>query len=446
MSSGVRILLSVMMFLQYFVWGSWFVTLGTFLSKGLSFDGGQIGWCYAAMPIAAIISPFIVGMFADRFFATERILAVLHLAGAGLLYLASQQTTFANMIALLLAYALTYMPTLALTNSLSFEQMRSPEKEFPGVRVLGTIGWIAAGLLIGKLRFVDGTFLLDRVGSGVGAIEATRYPMMIGAGCALAMGLFSFFLPHTPPKKTSGPVTARDVLGLDALALLKDPAFFIFMLASFLICMPLQFYYAFTNQFLNDIHVQNPAGRMTYGQMSEIVFMLIMPVFFARLGVKYMLLVGMAAWVARYFLFSAGAATVLGNPALDLKDPALDTWNWMLFIGVLLHGVCYDFFFVTGQIYVDQKAPRTIRAAAQGFLALVTLGVGSAVGSVTAGYVLDQVNKDWKQFWLVPAIGAAVVLVGFWLLFRERRDARLEQAMADEMELQAAPGPEPQVG
>lgn len=442
MSPIIRIQLSIMMFLQYFLWGSWFVTMGTFVGAGLKFNGDQIGWCYAAMPLAAIVSPFFVGMIADRFLATEKILAGLHLIGAGLLYVASTQTTFAGMITLLLAYALTYMPTLALTNSLSFEQMKSPEKEFPAIRVLGTIGWIAAGLLIGKLRMADGRFFLDLSGEAAGSIEATRYPMMIGAVAALIMGLYCFFLPHTPPKKTGGQITTRDVLGLDAIALMKDPSFAIFMVSSFLICMPLQFYYAFTNVFLNDINVKEAAARMSYGQMSEIVFMLIMPLFFVRLGVKYMLVVGMGAWVARYFLFSAGAT----SSAPDAKD----TWNSFLLIGILLHGVCYDFFFVTGQIYVDQKAPRAIRAAAQGFLALVTLGIGSAVGSVAAGYVQKQFTTDgrvrWEEFWQVPAYAALLVMVVFLFLFREKRDRQLEQSMADEAAMASAEGAEPQVG
>ena len=443
MSPIIRIQLSIMMFLQYFLWGSWFVTLGTFIGAGLQFTGSQIGWCYAAMPLAAIVSPFFVGMIADRFLATEKILAGLHLIGAGLLYYASMQTTFSGMMTVLLLYALTYMPTLALTNSLSFEQMKSPEKEFPAIRVLGTIGWIAAGLLIGKLRVQDGQFWVNFNGVEGGAgIEATRFPMVIGAGAALVMGLYCFFLPHTPPKRKSGAITARDVLGLDAISLMKDPSFAIFMVSSFLICMPLQFYYAFTNDFLNNIGIQESAARMSYGQMSEIVFMLIMPLFFVRLGVKYMLVVGMAAWVARYFLFSAGSnVTMVDGKAV---------FNSALLVGILLHGVCYDFFFVTGQIYVDQKAPRAIRAAAQGFLALVTLGIGSAVGSITAGYVKDLFTKDgniqWKEFWQVPAYAALFVLVVFVFLFREKRDRKLEQSMADEAAMASAEGAEPQVG
>jgi nucleoside transporter len=232
------------------------------------------------------------------------------------------------------------------------------------------------------------------------------------------------------------------VLGLDAIALMKDPSFAIFMVSSFLICMPLQFYYAFTNVFLNDIGVKEAAARMSYGQMSEIVFMLIMPLFFVRLGVKYMLVVGMGAWVLRYFLFSAGAT----SSAPEAKD----AWNSLLLIGILLHGVCYDFFFVTGQIYVDQKAPRAIRAAAQGFLALVTLGIGSAVGSVAAGYVQKQFTTDgrvrWEEFWQVPAYAALLVMVVFVFLFREKRDRQLEQSMADEAAMASAEGAEPQVG
>src|SRR5438876_8639539 len=304
-----------------------------------------------------MISPFFVGMVADRFFATERLLAILHLIGGIVLFYASIQTSFIPLYAVLLAYTLCYMPTLALTNSLSFHQMDDPGREFPNVRVLGTIGWIAAGLVVGTL-----------------GLEATSTPMRLAAAGSIALGIFSLLLPHTPPQKTGHRVTWSEVLGLDALKLLRDSSFAIFVLGSFLICIPLQFYYTFTNPFLNELNVTNAAGKMTLGQVSEIFFMLVMPWFFRRLGVKNMLLVGMAAWAARYALFAAG-----NNGALV----------WMLYAGILLHGVCYDFFFVTGQIYVDQKAPPDLRAAAQGFIAFVTLGVGMLLGSWLSGKVVD---------------------------------------------------------
>jgi nucleoside transporter len=378
-----------MMFLQYFVWGAWYVTMGTWLGTTLHFSGEQIGLAAGTTALAAMISPFFVGMVADRFLATERILGVLHLFGGAALYLASTQGAFGPFYGVLLAYTLCYMPTLALSNSISFHQMTEPEREFPPIRVLGTIGWIVAGLCIGTL-----------------GIEATPMPMRIAAVGSIILGLFCFALPHTPPLKKSR-VTLRDVLGLDALSLLTERSFAVFVLGSFLICIPLQFYYAFANLFLNELHVSNAAGKMTLGQMSEIFFMLVMPWFFRRLGVKYMLLVGMAAWTARYALFAYG-----DNGALV----------WMLYGGILLHGICYDFFFVTGQIYVDQKAPGDLRAAAQGFIAFVTLGVGMLIGSWVSGRVVDAFRvadgHAWNGIWLVPAAASAAVLVIFALFFR----------------------------
>jgi nucleoside transporter len=393
MPFNVRLKLSTLMFLQYFVWGTWYVTMGTWLGETLHFSGEQIGLAAGTTALAAMISPFFVGMVADRFLATEQILGALHIIGGGVLFLASSQVTFGPFYLVLLVYTLCYMPTLALSNSLSFHQMRDPAREFPAIRVLGTIGWIVAGLVIGSLR-----------------LEATAVPMRIGAVASVALGLFSFALPHTPPLKKSR-VTLRDVLGLDALKLMGERSFAVFVIGSFLVCIPLQFYYAFANLFLNELHVTNAAGKMTLGQMSEIFFMLVMPWFFRRLGVKYMLLVGMAAWTIRYALFAYG-----DNGALV----------WMLYLGILLHGICYDFFFVTGQIYVDQKAPADLRAAAQGFIAFVTLGVGMFIGSWVSGKVVDLFRvdggHDWQRIWLVPAVGAAAVLILFALFFRSAEE------------------------
>jgi len=395
MESNTRIKLSAMMFLQYFVWGAWYVTMGTWLGETLHFSGEQVGLAYGTTALAAMISPFFVGMVADRFFATERILAVLHLVGAVVLFATSIQTAFVPLYLILLGYTLCYMPTLALTNSLSFRQMTDPSREFPGIRVLGTIGWIVAGLVIGTT-----------------GLESTAIPMRLAAAGSLLLGAFSLLLPHTPPQKSGRRVTWSEVLGLDALKLMRDSSFAIFVIGSFLICIPLQFYYAFTNPYLNEIGVSNAAGKMTLGQMSELFFMLVMPWFFRRLGVKYMLLVGMAAWTARCLLVAAG-----NNGALV----------WMLYGGILLHGVCYDFFFVTGQIYVDRKAPGDLRAAAQGFIAFVTLGVGMLIGSWLSGKVVDSFSvagaHAWDRIWFVPAAGAAAVLVLFALFFRTAAEA-----------------------
>ena len=394
--SAVRARLSAMMFVQYFIYGAWFVTMSTYLGQALHFDGAQIGLLYGIPALAAILSPFIVGMVADRFFATERVLATLHLAGAALLYWASTQVTFGAFYAALLAYSLCFMPTLALSNSLSFDHLADTTRDFPRVRVLGTIGWIAAGLLIGQLH-----------------VEATAIPLRVGAAASIVMALYALALPHTPPHNAGKPLSARDVLGLDALTLLRDRSFAVFVLGSFLLSIPLQFYYAFTNLFLNQAGLPEPASKMTLGQMSEIGFMLLMPFFFVRLGVKRMLLAGMAAWTLRYLFFSFGNAGSL---------------VWMFYAGILLHGICYDFFFVTGQIYVDQRADLRVRAAAQGLIALVTLGAGQFVGSWISGAVVQAysgpanasgaMSADWRAIWLVPAFGAFGVLLLFAALFK----------------------------
>ncbi len=397
----IRVKLSVMMFLQYFAWGAFFVSMGGYVSRVLGFTGSQQGWVYAASPIGAMVAPFFVGMVADQFFATQRILAVLHLLGAALLVAVSFTQSYPAFLAVLLIYFLCYMPTLALTNSLSFTHLSDPERQFPGIRVLGTIGWIAAGWVVDYMKFGE---------------EKTQFQLAAGASALLA--IFCLTLPNTPPKR-SGRVDVRTVLGLDSLRLMKQWSFTVFVVGSFLICIPLQFYYSFAETFLKDVHVENAVGKMTYGQMSEIFFMLVMPFFFVRLGVKYMLLVGMAAWAVRYYLFSIGNA---------------DDRMWMLYLGIILHGICYDFFFVTGYIYVDQKAPDSIRASAQGFLAFVTWGIGGFIGSRLAGLTADYFTaadnvRDWYEFWLTPAVAATVVLVLFAFMFRDKVvPPRTEQA------------------
>jgi nucleoside transporter len=389
----IRTRLSIMMFLQYFIWGAWFVTLGTYLGTTRGFDGPQIGAAYGTMAIGAIVAPFFVGMIADRFFSTQKILALLHTSGAVLIYWASQEAAFSTFYPLLIGYAICYAPTLALTNSLAFDNMQDPAREFPLVRVLGTIGWIVAGQVIGGL-----------------GLEATAVPMQIAAGASLLLGLFSLLLPETPPHAAGKPLNLRDVLGLDALSLMRSRSFAAFVVGSFLLCIPLQFYYAFTNLFLNEIGMTAPASKMTLGQMSEILFMVLLPVFLARYGIKTILLTGMAAWAVRYLLFAYG----------DIGAGA-----WMLYAGILLHGVCYDFFFVTGQIYVDREASVKIRAAAQGFLTLITQGVGYLIGSLVSGVVVQRfadpsgAGHAWHLVWLWPATGAAVIVALFALVFRD---------------------------
>ncbi len=390
----MRIRLSSMMFLNYFVWGAWYVTIGTYMAESLGFSGIQIGSVYATNAIAAIISPFFVGMIADRFFPSQRVLGILHLIGGALMLAATQTADFSLFYLLILGYNLAFMPTIALTNSLSFNQMEDPEKQFPAVRLFGTIGWIVVGLgIIGPLKW-----------------DPTVYPLMIAAGASLVMGIYSFTLPHTPPKAKGQRVSYQEILGLDALALMKRRQFAVVITASVLICIPLAFYYSFANPFLNEIKFENAAGRMTLGQMSEVLFLIVMPFFFARLGVKWMLAIGMGAWGLRYLLFAYGDVGAM---------------QWMLFAGIILHGICYDFFFVTGQIFVDKEAPAHLKSSAQGMITLATYGIGMFIGSNVSGLIVDRYAlgedaHDWTSIWLAPAIFAGIVLLLFFLSFRER--------------------------
>ena len=443
-------LLSGMMFLQFFLWGSWYVTAPRVLGP-LGFGPGDSGWTYSVGPIAGMISPFFVGMVADRFFATQKVLGVMHLLGAGAMLAAiacmgaeDPQPWLINL--LLFAHMLCYFPTLALTNTVAMHQLDDTERQFPLVRVFGTIGWIVAGVALSTLSW--GT---------------TIEMFYLAAGTGVLLGLYSFALPHTPPPAKGQPFSAREAFGVDALVLLKKPSFLVFMASSFLICIPLAFYYQFAERTLAAGGLQDTAFKMTFGQMSEIFFMVVMPFFFIRLGVKWMLLVGMAAWALRYALFH------LGMPA---------GVEWMLLLGVLLHGICYDFFFVTGQIYTDKVAPVKIRGQAQGMLVLFTLGLGMFLGAQIAGKVeghytdgnekmvateqanatqnryqiilaalegqplptatQDQVDTlkrqeadhrvealqatDWSSVFMWPAMGAFVIMILFGLFFRPGRE------------------------
>jgi nucleoside transporter len=466
---SVRARLSIMMFLQFFIWGAWYVTAYLYLGT-IGFGGGEIKWTYSVGPIAGIISPFFVGMIADRFFATERVLGLMHLLGGAAMFGAVQlmkgDEPSPDVINwMFFAHMLCYFPTLSLTNTLALHNMKNAEKEFPLIRVFGTIGWIVAGVVVSAMAWDN-------------KIEMFQ----LSAYVAIAMGLYSFTLPHTPPPLAGKQVSAREILGVDALVLLKKPSFATFMVCSFLVCIPLAFYYQMAGKYVDHAGLENPAFKMSFGQMSEIFFMLVMPLFFARLGVKWMLFIGMLAWVARYALFALGAD---------------DGVVWMVLGGVILHGICYDFFFVTGQIYTDRVAPASIRGQAQGMLVLFTLGLGMLIGAQVAGEVekrytpadsatyaakateietqlatrqgeIDKLtgvageswgtamwrrivpqemtdadktrvaelrketaglrearskellkSVDWKTIWTIPAIGAALILVLFTVAFRD---------------------------
>lgn len=405
MKSTTRIQLSVMMFLEFFIWGGWFVTLGTFLGTNLKADGGQIGQVFSTQSWGAIIAPFIIGLIADRYFNAEKILGVLHIAGAVLMYQMYNATDIAAFYPYVFVYMVLYMPTLALVNSVAFNQMKDPEKEFSTIRLFGTVGWIVAGLLISYLFHWD-----SKENTASGMLKNT---FLLSGVAALVLGLMSFTLPKTPPAKNTGEkVSISQILGLDALKLLKDKNFAVFFIASILICIPLAFYYQNTNSFLSNIGVENPTGKMTIGQISEVLFLLALPIFFSKFGFKKTILVGMLAWALRYVLFAFGNAGEL---------------SFMLLTGIALHGICYDFFFVSGQIYTNSKAGEKVKSAAQGLITLATYGVGMLIGFKIAGMITDSyqtaIGFDYKMIWLIPAAIAAVVFLLFAISFRDEKKA-----------------------
>ncbi|MBT5249189.1 MAG: nucleoside permease [Bacteroidetes Order II. Incertae sedis bacterium] len=399
-TSSTTARLSIMMFLQFFVWGAWYVTVGIYM--GENGMGNISHWAYTVGPLAAVISPFFLGMIADRYFSVEKVLGVMHiLGGAAILAAPFAVDSPVTFILLLAFHMLCYMPTIGLTNTLAFHNITDQEKQFPLLRVFGTIGWIVAGVFVSL---------------GLKA-ETTAVPFYVAGISGLLMGVFSFSLPHTPPPAADkGKITVREVLGLDALAQLNSRPFNVFILSSFLICIPLATYYNFAPIFANDVAISNVAFKMSFGQMSEVLFMLLMPFFFRRLGVKWMLLVGMAAWVLRYALFAFAATEGVA---------------WMIMFGIILHGICYDFFFVTGQIYVDKKSTPEIRGQAQGFLVFVTLGAGMLIGAQVSGWLNNFYKAGnevltataWQSFWWVPAIFAAVIMVFFLLMFKDEVDS-----------------------
>ncbi|WP_367868766.1 nucleoside permease [Pedobacter sp. WC2423] len=404
MNINTRIKLSAMMFLEFFIWGSWFVTLGTFLEKNLHATGADSAAVFSTQSWGAIIAPFIIGLIADRFFNAEKILGVLHLIGAVLMYQMYTATDVNVFYPYVLGYMILFMPTLALVNSVSFNQMKDAEKEFSNIRFWGTIGWIVAGLCISYLFLWD-----SKAGMDSGLLKNT---FLMAGVASLILGLFSFALPKTPPKVSKDDkVTISDILGLDALKLLKDKNFAVFFVSAILICIPLAFYYQNANLFLSNIGVEGPTGKMAIGQVSEALFLLMIPVFFKRFGFKTTILVGMIAWAVRYALFAYGNAGEL---------------SFMLLIGIALHGVCYDFFFVSGQIYTNSRAGEKYKSAAQGLITLATYGVGMLIGFKVAGMITDNYkladgSVDWKMVWIIPAGIALAVFLLFTLFFNEKR-------------------------
>ena len=403
MKFTTKIQLSVMMFFNFFIWGIWFVTMGTFLTKGdIGATGAQTGMAYGTQCLGAIVAPFIVGMIADKFFAAQKILGILHLIGGGLLYVISSSTNFDSFYSLLLIYMILFMPTLALVNSISLNQIKDAEKEFSKIRVWGTIGWITSGLIIGWMAWEASPKTLN-------------ITFLVASIVSVGFGIYSFFLPNTPPPKAGKSVSFSETIGLDSLKVLADKNYLVFFIASILICIPLAFYYGQANQFLNEVGVESAAAKMTMGQMSETLFLFLMPLFFVRFGIKQMLLIGMVAWVLRYLLFAYGN---------------VDDSLWMLYAGIILHGICYDFFFVTGQIYTDQKAGENVRSSAQGLITLATYGVGMYIGFYVAGMIVDQnaidAGHNWNKIWIFPCIFAAGISLMFFVFFREKAKAKIE--------------------
>jgi len=382
--------LSLMMLLQYFIWGSWYVTMGTYMNVFLASTGVQIGAAYSALAIATMISPFFIGLVADRYFAAQRIMGVLHVLGGGLLFLATQISDNTLFYWIIVFYSLLYMPTIALSNSIAFQQMTDPGKQFPWIRVFGTLGWIIAGTLITIFGF-----------------EKTPLTFYMAAGASVFLGVISFALPNTPPKGKS----SESAIGTEAFVLFKDKAYLIFFIAAILVCIPLSFYYGFANVFLNDIGMTGTAFKMTFGQFSEALFILAIPFLFNTIGVKKILIIGIVAWILRYVFFA------FGN---------LDTNLWMLYAGIILHGVCYDFFFVTGYMYTEKKAGEKIKNAAQGLFTFATYGLGMVIGTTFSGFTADYYMLDgkhlWENIWLVPASIGAAVLLYFVLFFKEQTE------------------------
>jgi nucleoside transporter len=415
MQTRLKVQLSTFMFLQYFIWSAWYMSMGGYLATALKFTGGQIGAAYGALAIGSMISPFFVGLIADRYFASEKLLGILGLLGGGVICLIPSMQEFVPFYVTLILYCALFAPTLALGNSLSLHHLQNAKKDFPLVKTLSAVGWIAGGVTVSLLN-----------------VDQSAVQFYVAGGASIVFGLFALTLPHTPPKKTGKDVSIGDILGLDALALMRKPSFAIFIACMFLICIPLYFYFVLMSIYLGEFQWRNPTGWMTLAQVSDVVFLLLLPLMLRTLGYKKTIAIGILAWTARYFLLSASAA-----------DPLSNVHYALVFAAILFHGVCYDFLFIAGQLYVDGEANERIRGAAQGFVAFILWGVGAFVGTTLAGQVLEArklespfgtIKHDWNAIWMTPAIGAAAVLVIFFIFFREPKKTPTTTIAGDKRE------------
>ncbi len=400
MQTKLKVQLSIFMFLQYFIWGSWYVTMGSYMEKVLKFNGAEIGLAYGAFAIGAMIAPFFVGLIADRYFASEKLLGVLGLLGGVLMYLLAKVPAgeFWTFYALLIVYCATYVPTLALGNSLSLHQLQNAKADFPRVKIFSAVGWIAGGIAVSRIH-----------------AEESYQQFYLAGGLSIVFGLFAFTLPHTPPKKV-GRASVGEILGLDALGLMKKRSFAIFIVCMFLICIPLYFYFVNLHIYLGELEWKNAAEKMTLAQVSDVVFLFLLPYMLRSLGYKLTIFVGILAWVMRFFFLAQSATS------------SSDMQSTLIIAAICLHGVCYDFLFIAGQLYVDDESNERIRGAAQGFIAFILWGIGGFVGTFIAGRVqgantLAEHSHNWYGIWLVPAIMAAIVLVLFLIFFRDPRRA-----------------------
>ena len=421
MQTRLKAQLSVFMFLQYFIWGSWYVSMGTYLANRLNFSGQEVGAAYGAFAIGSMISPFFVGLIADRYFASEKLLGALGVLSGIVMCVIPQTTTFASFYPLLILYCALYAPTLALGNSLSLHHLRDPKRDFPWVKTLSAVGWIAGGVTLSAIK---------------GEQSATQF--YLAGFASMAFGVFALTLPHTPPKKIGADVSFREIIGLDALGLMRKPSFAVFVGCLFLICIPLYFYFVNMAIYLTELQWPNIAGRMTLAQVSDVVFLVLLPVMLKRLGYKTTIGIGILAWATRYFLLSKSV------------DSAAAAQSALIFAAILLHGVCYDFLFIAGQLYVDDEANERMRGAAQGFIAFVLWGVGAFFGTMLAGRVLaahklstavGTIEYDWRAIWMTPAYLATAVLVVFLIFFREPRPAAAVAVEVSEDGMAVEPGP-----